>query len=134
VQLDVFNLLNTRASQIDYFYESQLRGEAGPVSDVHFHPVESRSFRAAVIGNFQAESSSADPLHGQAVHCPDHHAASWSAKMALPRFKSWNGMEVLQTALETPTTGKTREGQGVIKLMRSRWRLLRNGVLHETQA
>jgi outer membrane receptor protein involved in Fe transport len=52
VQLDVFNLLDRRSSQIDYFYASQLRGEAAPVIDVHFHPAESRSFRAAVIGNF----------------------------------------------------------------------------------
>lgn len=51
VQLDGFNLLNRRASQIDYFYESQLRGEAGPAADVHFHPVESRSFRAAIIAD-----------------------------------------------------------------------------------
>ena len=52
VQLDVFNLLDRRVSQIDYFYASRLRAEAGPVSDVHFHPAESRSFRAALIGNF----------------------------------------------------------------------------------
>jgi outer membrane receptor protein involved in Fe transport len=52
VQLDVFNLFNRQASQIDYFYESRLRGEAAPVSDVHFHPVETRSFRASLIANF----------------------------------------------------------------------------------
>ena len=52
VRLDVFNLLNRRASQTDYFYESRLRDEPAPVSDVHFHPVESRSFRASVIAGF----------------------------------------------------------------------------------
>jgi len=51
VQLDVLNLLDRRSSQIDYFYESQLRGEAAPVADRHFHPVESRSFRAALIAD-----------------------------------------------------------------------------------
>jgi len=51
-QLDIFNLLDRRASQIDYFYASQLRGEAAPVSDVHSHPAEPRSFRASVIANF----------------------------------------------------------------------------------
>jgi outer membrane receptor protein involved in Fe transport len=51
-QLDVFNLFDRRSSQIDYFYESRLRGEAAPVSDVHFHPVERRSLRASVIAGF----------------------------------------------------------------------------------
>jgi hypothetical protein len=42
---EVFNLLNNRVSDIDYYYESQLRGEPAPVSDVHFHPAETRSVR-----------------------------------------------------------------------------------------
>jgi outer membrane receptor protein involved in Fe transport len=50
--LDVFNLFNRRASDIDYFYASQLRGEAAPVSDVHFHPVEPRSLRLTLSANF----------------------------------------------------------------------------------
>jgi outer membrane receptor protein involved in Fe transport len=52
VQLDAFNLLNKRASQIDYFYESRLRSEPAPVSDVHFHAAEPRSLRASLIANF----------------------------------------------------------------------------------
>jgi outer membrane receptor protein involved in Fe transport len=52
VQLDGFNLLNKRASQIDYLYESRLRNEATPVSDVHFHAAEPRSFRTSLIANF----------------------------------------------------------------------------------
>ena len=52
LQLDVFNLLNRRASQIDYAYTSQLRGEAAPVNDIHFHPSEPRSFRISAILNF----------------------------------------------------------------------------------
>jgi outer membrane receptor protein involved in Fe transport len=52
VQLDVFNLLNRQASQIDYAYTSQLRGEAAPVNDIHFHPTEPRSFRISAILNF----------------------------------------------------------------------------------
>jgi outer membrane cobalamin receptor len=51
-QLDVFNVFDRRSSQIDYFYESRLRGEAAPVSDVHFHPVERRSLRASLIAGF----------------------------------------------------------------------------------
>ena len=52
VQLDVFNLLNRRASQIDYAYTSQLKGETAPVNDIHFHPTEPRSFRVSAILNF----------------------------------------------------------------------------------
>lgn len=53
LQLDVFNLLNRSASQIDYLYTSRLQGEAAAgVSDVHFKPVEPRSFRLALIAAF----------------------------------------------------------------------------------
>jgi outer membrane receptor protein involved in Fe transport len=45
-QLDVFNLFNRQDHDIDYFYESQLRGELAPVADIHFHPVEERAWRA----------------------------------------------------------------------------------------
>ncbi len=50
--LDVINLFNRNASDIDYFYNSQLRGEAAPVGDVHFHPVEPRSLRLTLTANF----------------------------------------------------------------------------------
>ncbi len=52
LQLDVFNLLNRRASQIDYAYTSQLKGEAAPVNDIHLHPTEPRSFRLSAILSF----------------------------------------------------------------------------------
>jgi len=45
LSLDVFNLLDRNDNDIDYFYASRLAGEPVPVSDVHFHPVERRSFR-----------------------------------------------------------------------------------------
>jgi len=45
LSLDVFNLFNSRVSDVDYAYESQLRTESAPVADRHFHPVEPRSFR-----------------------------------------------------------------------------------------
>lgn len=45
-QLDVFNLFNSRASQIDYYYQSRLPGEAPEgVADRHFHPVEPLALR-----------------------------------------------------------------------------------------
>ncbi|MCP5382251.1 MAG: TonB-dependent receptor [Kordiimonadaceae bacterium] len=40
IDLDIFNLFNSKARDISYFYESQLQGEAGPVADLHYHPVE----------------------------------------------------------------------------------------------
>lgn len=49
VSLDVFNLLNARVSDIDYFYASRLPGEAaGGVEGIHTHPAESRSIRLNV--------------------------------------------------------------------------------------
>jgi outer membrane receptor protein involved in Fe transport len=50
--LEVFNLFDERASDIEYFYESRLPGEAGPVEDVHFHPAEKRSFRLTTEWRF----------------------------------------------------------------------------------
>ncbi|MBN8943686.1 MAG: TonB-dependent receptor [Rhizobiales bacterium] len=53
VQLDALNLLNTPASQIDYFYTSRLPGEpATGIADRHFHPVEPRAMRLTVAGQF----------------------------------------------------------------------------------
>jgi hypothetical protein len=47
--VDVFNLFDQQANDIDYFYESRLPGEpAIGVEDVHFHPLQSRSLRAYV--------------------------------------------------------------------------------------
>ena len=46
LSLDVFNLFDKRASDIDYYYASRLPGEgADGVNDRHFHPVEPRSVR-----------------------------------------------------------------------------------------
>ncbi len=50
--LDVFNLFDRKASDIDYYYESQLKGEAAPVNDIHFHPVEPRAARLTLTYQF----------------------------------------------------------------------------------
>ncbi|WP_428425690.1 TonB-dependent receptor [Methylibium sp.] len=51
--LDVFNLSDRQASDIDYFYTSRLKGEpAAGVDDLHFHPAEPRSLRATLTANF----------------------------------------------------------------------------------
>jgi outer membrane receptor protein involved in Fe transport len=45
VSLAAYNVLDSDDNDITYFYESQLPGEAGPVADRHFHPVEPRTLR-----------------------------------------------------------------------------------------
>ena len=45
LSLDVLNLFNRRVSDIDYYYESQLKSESLPVADIHAHPSEPRSLR-----------------------------------------------------------------------------------------
>jgi outer membrane receptor protein involved in Fe transport len=53
VTLDVFNLFNRQGSDIDYAYASRLKGEpAQGVDDLHFHPVEPRSFRVSLVASF----------------------------------------------------------------------------------
>ncbi|HEY7574473.1 MAG TPA: TonB-dependent receptor, partial [Thermoanaerobaculia bacterium] len=52
-QLEVFNLMDARLSDIDYYYASRLPGEPeGGVADFHFHPTAPRSARVAVVYGF----------------------------------------------------------------------------------
>ena len=46
--VEVFNLLDAQASDIDYFYTSRIAPDAPERDDVHFHPVEPRSVRVAI--------------------------------------------------------------------------------------
>jgi len=49
LNLDIFNVFNRKASDIDYFYTSRLNGEpASGVDDIHFHPVAPRNFRLSL--------------------------------------------------------------------------------------
>lgn len=50
--VDVLNLLNRQVSDIDYFYQSRLAGEAVPVNDLHTHPAEPRTMRVGVVMKF----------------------------------------------------------------------------------
>ncbi|MCI0604459.1 TonB-dependent receptor [bacterium] len=51
--LDVFNVFDSKASDIDYFYTSRLPGEPlSGIDDVHTHPVEPVSFRFSLTTNF----------------------------------------------------------------------------------
>jgi outer membrane receptor protein involved in Fe transport len=51
VAVGLYNLLDKRANDITYFYESRLPGEATPVEDLHFHPVEPRTVRITIQYN-----------------------------------------------------------------------------------
>jgi hypothetical protein len=49
LEVSVLNLLNSRASDIQYYYASRLAGEPeSGVDDVHFHPVEPRQVRVSL--------------------------------------------------------------------------------------
>ena len=51
--LDIYNLFDRKASDIDYYYASRLPGEpASGVNDIHFHPVEPRSVRLTLSTSF----------------------------------------------------------------------------------
>ena len=53
LELSGFNLTDRKDSAIDYYYTSRLPAEAATgVEDVHFHPIESRSFRLNLVTNF----------------------------------------------------------------------------------
>jgi outer membrane receptor protein involved in Fe transport len=53
LSIDVFNLTDAKASDVDYYYVSRLPGEpAEGVADIHTHPLESRSVRASLAASF----------------------------------------------------------------------------------
>jgi len=51
-KVDLLNVLASENHDIDYYYESQLAGETQPVEDFHFHPIESRTYRASLSYHF----------------------------------------------------------------------------------
>ena len=53
IAVDVFNVLNARDSDIDYFYTSRLPGEPlGGVADIHTHPTLPRTARLNLVIGF----------------------------------------------------------------------------------
>ena len=51
--VDVFNVLNARDSDIDYYYASRLPGEpSGGVTDIHLHPTLPRTARINLVVGF----------------------------------------------------------------------------------
>jgi hypothetical protein len=52
-QVEILNLFDATASDIDYFYASRLPGEPpGGGEDVHFHPIPPRSARVGIVVGF----------------------------------------------------------------------------------
>ncbi len=52
VMATVFNLFDSDANDITYYYESRLPGETASVADLHFHPVEPRTLRVEATLRF----------------------------------------------------------------------------------
>ena len=50
--LDVYNLLDRRVNDIEYWYSSQLAGESAPVDDRHLHPAEPRTLRLTLTHRY----------------------------------------------------------------------------------
>jgi hypothetical protein len=50
--VEVFNAFDAEVSDIDYYFESQLRDEPAPVEDIHFHAAIPRSARIALRVSF----------------------------------------------------------------------------------
>ena len=51
--VDVFNVLDARHSDVDYFYASRLPGEpAEGIEDVHLHPTLPRTMRVSLSVGF----------------------------------------------------------------------------------
>lgn len=52
VELSGFNLTDRKDPAVQYYYVSQLKTEANPQADLHFHPLEPRAFRLALLTRF----------------------------------------------------------------------------------
>lgn len=52
IALEVFNLFDQQVNDIEYWYDSQLAGEASAVFDRHVHPAEPRTFRLTLSHRF----------------------------------------------------------------------------------
>ena len=50
--LDVYNLFDKEVNDIEYWYDSQLPNETGPVFDRHIHPAKPQTFRLTFAYRF----------------------------------------------------------------------------------
>jgi hypothetical protein len=52
IGVDLLNATNSKDNEIEYYYESQLQGEAAPVADRMIHPLEPRTVRLVLKAKF----------------------------------------------------------------------------------
>lgn len=52
IALDVYNVFDRKANDIEYWYDSQLANETSSVFDRHVHPTEPRTFRVTLTHRF----------------------------------------------------------------------------------
>jgi len=53
INLDILNLFDRKANDIEYYYASRLQGEpAAGVNDIHLHPAEPRTVRVSLVTHF----------------------------------------------------------------------------------
>jgi TonB-dependent receptor-like protein len=52
LNLDILNLFDRKANDIEYYYTSKLQTETAPTPDHHFHPAEPRTFRLSLVTHF----------------------------------------------------------------------------------
>lgn len=52
LRLDMFNLLNTQADDISYYYPYQISPSSSATSGIAFHPAEPRTFRVSITQRF----------------------------------------------------------------------------------
>ena len=80
IAVEGFNLLDAKASDIDYFYTSRLRGEpATGVDDIHTHPVAPRTLRLRLSATWpRAEDAGNLPV-------PSGHPQNEGARSQRPR-------------------------------------------------
>jgi hypothetical protein len=95
LNLDVVNLFDEKTSDIGYDYQSRLNGE-GPDgrNDIHFHRVEPRSFRLALIHHVRGQGRLKKPAgraNGQGKRfCVGIMAASSTLPWRMQAQKSWS--------------------------------------------
>lgn len=52
LELEGFNLANRRDASVSYYYASRMQDESVAHEDVHFHPIEPRTFRLTLVKNW----------------------------------------------------------------------------------
>jgi hypothetical protein len=74
LSVEVFNLLDARVSDVDYYYASRLPGESAEgVNDIHTHPQAPRTFRIRLTASWPRPGGELPPQTGHPRVGDDHH-------------------------------------------------------------